>query len=169
MPLARTLVAAVLLAMPALPAKADPTDFLQRFDGSFSGSGTVLRDVDPSPRNVSCRLEGSRPSPTSLTIDGTCRAAVIFTREIGAEISVDASGTFSGVYRGAATGPARLSGGQLNGDTLTMRLTYGAPIYGDSDATMTITNAGQGGFTMTVTDEIDGQTVQTSHVTLTSG
>ena len=151
-------------------ASADPSTYLARFTGSFSGSGSVLRDVDPSPRSVSCRLSGQSASASVLSIAGTCRAAVIFTRQIDADISLDAgSGTFSGGYTGSETGPAQLSGGRLQGDTLTMTLTYARPTYGDRNATMTIVNSGNGQFMMTVTDEIEGRVVQTSQMTLSQG
>lgn len=166
LPMPRRLLLLPVALFLSTPALAD-ADYLTRFDGRFSGSGTVQRDVDPQPRRVSCRIDGRQSGPDALSLSGSCRAAVIFTREIGADIRYDpGSDRFTGIYRGSTTGPAQLSGGRLRGDTLTMALTYAQPIYGDRDAVMTIVNAGNGRFTMTVSDEVDGRTVQTSNVSL---
>lgn len=138
--------------------------FLSRFDGGWGGSGTVQRDVDASPRRVSCRVTGSRPSPNRVSITGTCRAAVIVTRQIGADIRYDAgSKRFSGTYTGSTKGPAQVSGTQ-RGDSLVLTITYAVPSYGDRTATMTIRNAGNGQFSMVVTDKVNGASKQTSNI-----
>ncbi len=155
------LSAAVLLAASSSSALADAS-FFQRFDGSWRGSGTIQRDVDSSPRRVSCSVQGSQPSPNRMSIAGTCRAAVIVTREIGADIRYDpGSQRFSGTYTGSSKGTARVSGRQ-NGDALVLTITYPVPTYGDRTATMTIRNSGSGGFSMVVVDEVDGADKETS-------
>lgn len=158
------------LAALALPGSAlADASFLQRFDGGWRGSGTVQRDVDSSPRKVSCRVSGSQPSPDRVTITGTCRAAVIVTRQIGADIRYDnASRRFSGTYTGSTKGTARVSGRQ-QGDSLVLTITYPVPTYGDSTATMTIRNAGNGRFSMVVTDKVDGASKETSNISFSKG
>ncbi|WP_185982773.1 hypothetical protein [Aureimonas mangrovi] len=163
-----TTLAACLAVLAATTGASAEADYLTRFEGQFSGSGTVQRDVDPQPRRVSCQVNGTLPSETELDISGSCRAAVVFTRQIGAQIRYDPSSeSFSGVYIGGATGPAQLSGGRLSGDTLTMTLTYPAPVFGDSTATMTI-RAGSNGFSFTVTDQVNGENVSTTDIQLSS-
>ena len=59
---------------------------------------------------------------------------LVFSREFGADLSRDPkSGTYTGVYRGAKSGPARLSG-QRKGSTLDLQVTWGREIYGDNKA-----------------------------------
>ncbi|KAA0970769.1 hypothetical protein FPY71_09840 [Aureimonas fodinaquatilis] len=141
--------------------------YLQRFEGQFRGGGTVQRDVDPSPRRVTCTLDGQLQGANALAIQGTCRAAVIFTRRIGADIRFDpASNSFSGIYTGSTTGPAQLSNGRLQNNQLVFDLTYAKAVYGDRNATMKINNAGDGKLSMIVTDQINGQTTQTSAISL---
>lgn len=156
------------LAFPTAAA-ADP-GFLERFDGSFRGTGSVQREQDTSPRRVTCRVEGSQVSENRLRIAGTCRAVVIVRREIGADIRFDpASGRFAGSYTGSTKGVSRLTNGRLRGDTLTFTLTYPVTVHGDRTATMTIRNAGSGTFSLVVTDDVDGASRRTSDITLRRG
>lgn len=150
------------------PAAAD-AGYFDRFEGKWSGSGQIQRDVDSAPRKVSCSVSGARSSPNRISIAGTCRAAVIFTRKIGAELTYDpADDTFSGVYTGSTKGPARLSG-RLKGDALVLTITYAKPVYGDRTALMTIGNAGSGAFSMVVTDKVEGATKETSSIRFSKG
>lgn len=159
-------IAALLLFGLISPAQAD-AGYFQRFNGSFAGSGTVQREQDSSPRRVSCSLTGATASANRLRMDGTCRAAIIVRREIGADIRYDPStDRFSGTYTGSSRGPAQLRNGRLRGDTLTLDLVYPQPVHGDRNAVMTIRNSGDGAFTLTVTDRVDGQSRTTSNVTL---
>jgi len=147
----------------AVPAQAD-TSFLDRFEGRYGGTGSVQREEDTSPRRVSCSVSGTRPAETALHIAGSCRAAVIVRREIGADIRYDAGrDRFGGTYTGSTKGAARLSNGRLRGDTLT----YPVVVHGDRTATMTIRNTGSGTFTLVVTDRIEGATRETSSIALT--
>lgn len=148
-----------------LPVLAAPSaNYLDRFSGTWSGSGKVQRDIDPSPRSVDCSVSSKRPSANRISIDGTCRALVVFSRKMGAEISYNPStGRYSGVYTGSKTGPARLSG-RLQGNALVFNVDYGARVYDDTKAVMTITNSGNGAFRMVVTDKFKGKTIQTSNV-----
>jgi hypothetical protein len=164
-----TLIAAALPLVLAGPSQAD-TNFLSRFQGSYSGSGTVQREQDSSPRNVTCRVTGRTPSSNDIEIAGSCRAAVIVTRQIGASIRYDPdSQRFSGTYTGASRGPAQLRNGRLQGSTLVFDLVYPQVVHGDRNAVMRITNSGNGQFTMQVTDQVDGKPQQTSNVTLSRG
>ncbi|WP_058635396.1 hypothetical protein [Aureimonas ureilytica] len=159
-------IAALLLFGLISPAQAD-AGYFQRFNGSFAGSGTVQREQDSSPRRVSCSLKGATASANRLRMDGTCRAAIIVRRAIGADLRYDPStDRFSGTYTGSSRGLAQLRNGRLRGDTLTLDLVYPQPVHGDRNAVMTIRNSGNGAFTLTVTDRVDGQTRTTSNVTL---
>ncbi|WP_157944593.1 hypothetical protein [Mangrovicella endophytica] len=125
--------------------------------------------MDSAPRRVSCEVAGSRPSPNQVSITGQCRAAIIFTRRIGADIRYDpASGRFSGSYTGSTKGAAKVSGEQ-QGDALVLTITYPVPAYGDRAATMVIRNAGNGQFSMVVTDKVDGSDKQTSNISFSAG
>ena len=161
-----TLRVALLAALAAslvglAPASANQRYF-DRFDGSWSGSGQVQRDIDPAARSVKCQLSGKRNGPNKMSIAGTCRAAVIFTRKIGADLTFDPkSQRFTGTYTGSATGPAKLSG-RLRGDRLVLEITYAKPVYGDRKAVMTIANAGSRSFSMAVSDKVEGRDKQTS-------
>lgn len=159
------LAVAFVSALPTV-ASAD-AEYFDRFSGAFSGSGTVQREQDTSPRRVSCSMNGATPSANRLRMSGACRAAIIVRREIGADIRFDpATKRFSGSYTGSSRGLAQLRNGRLRGDTLTLDLVYPTPVHGDRNAVMTIRNAGNGRFTLTVTDRVDGQSRTTSNVTL---
>jgi hypothetical protein len=133
-------------------AVAAESEFLSRFDGSFSGGGLVQRDAGEIPSKVSCRLTGEA-SETVLSMSGRCRAH-IFSKRLKAEISFDpSSGRYSGVYVGSSIGPAGLYG-RRKGDAVVLTITWPKPVNGDTEATMTIRNSGDGRLTITVTDEI---------------
>ncbi len=163
-----TLAKLAALAVCLLPAVAHAdADYLTRFDGAFRGTGSVQREQDASPRRVNCAVDGTQISPNRLRIAGSCRAAIIVRREIGADIRFDpTSGRFSGSYTGSTKGVSRLSNGRLRGDTLTFTLTYPVTVHGDRTATMTIRNAGNGSFSLAVTDDVDGVPRRTSDISL---
>jgi hypothetical protein len=142
----------LLVAAPAFPTQAQEADYLQRFDGSWSGGGTVQRRADEGPLKVSCQLTGSSSS-NALSISGTCRAAVIFTRQIGVDVTVDGSGRYRGTYTGSTIGPAALSG-RRNGDTVTFTITWPKPVFGDTEGTMSVTNGGQGNLGIVMNDNL---------------
>jgi hypothetical protein len=84
--------------------------FHERFAGQWQGTGTVQRSVDPGPRRVSCGVAG-QATEQQIAIGGTCRAAVIVTREIAANLTYDpATGRYVGTYIGSQAGPTRLEG-----------------------------------------------------------
>jgi hypothetical protein len=151
----------------SVPALADAR-FLDRFEGGWGGTGTIQRDVDSTPRKVTCSIEGDRGGENSISLAGTCRALVVFSRSIGATLTYDPSSQrYSGVYTGSSKGPAQLSGRQ-RGDRLVLDITYPQPIYGDRKAVMTIASNGKSGFSMVVTDKVDGANKQTSNFSFKS-
>jgi hypothetical protein len=146
--LSRRLAAAAML-LPALSAQADETGFLKRFDGAWSGTGLVQRKIEEGPHQVSCKMTGA-PTSDGVSISGVCRAAVIFSRQIRADLRYDpGSGRYSGTYVGAKVGPARLSG-KRNGDAVILTIFWPKPVNGDKTATMTIRNPGDGNLRIVV-------------------
>jgi hypothetical protein len=136
----------------AIPAKAQDADYLARFAGDWTGGGSVQRNETEQPRKVTCRITGT-PSANAVSIRGKCRAAVIFTRNIGVDVRVDSSGRYTGTYTGSKIGPASLSGAR-SGDTVTFTVTWPKPVMGDTTATMTIVNDGNGRLRFTVVDKL---------------
>ena len=134
-------------------ALAAESDFLNRFEGSFSGSGLVQRNATENPNQVSCTLTG-QASANAVSMNGEC-GAFIFSKRISADLSFDpASGRYSGVYVGSSIGPASLSG-KRSGDSVVLTITWPQPVNGDTRATMTIRNSGNGQLGITVTDEVE--------------
>ena len=128
-------------------------EFLNRFEGLFSGGGTVQRNGAERPNQVTCSLTG-QPSSSGVSLTGQCGAS-IFSRDIRADIRFDeASGRYTGVYVGSAIGPAKLSG-KRRGDAVILTITWPKPVNGDTKATMTIRNSGNGSLAITVTDELE--------------
>ncbi len=131
-------------------AAVSEKQFFGRFAGSFAGSGQIQLSAKQNPNNVRCSLTG-RPSAQGVSIFGEC-GALIFSRRIRADLRYDArSGRYSGIYIGASMGAARLSG-RRHGDTVVLTITWPKPVNGDTKATMTILNPGNGRLLITVTD-----------------
>lgn len=164
--------AALALAFGALlaaaPAQAQEADFLSRFEGEFSGSGKVSRNEAENPTNVRCTMSGNA-SANSVSMSGSCRAAVIFSRKISADLRVDRSGRYTGTYVGSSIGPARLSG-KRSGDAVNLIITWPQPVRGDTTAYMTIRNSGNGNLAITITDEVPagGPKAQVSKISLSA-
>lgn len=162
----RTAVAAAFVIAISLPAAAAiDTAFLSRFSGHWSGGGMVQRNLQSGQTRVRCNLDGSVDG-NHVRLAGTCRAYLIFSRAISADITQDPrTGRFTGTYVGSIVGPAKLSGAR-KGDTITLTITWPKPVNGDTTATMTIVNAGTGGFTFVVEDKLtaDGPMVKTTDV-----
>ncbi|MEE2952598.1 MAG: hypothetical protein VYD57_15300 [Pseudomonadota bacterium] len=155
--LSGALAAAALLAT-GLSAFAQ-TSYFDRFNGNWSGGGTVRLDTMPAPVNVSCDAAGARTKANAFSLNARCRAMLVFSREFGADLSRDPkSGAYTGVYRGAKSGPARLSG-QRKDSTLDLQVTWGREIYGDNKARMLIRHEGGNTFSIQVIDQIDGKPV----------
>ncbi len=142
----------IVPAAPGIDASAAEAGYLNRFAGSFSGSGEVQRNANERPMRVECKLAG-RPSANAVSISGECGAFIV-SREISADIRYDpASGRYTGTYVGSDVGPARLSG-RRNGDTVVMAIKWPKPVNGDTDALMTIRNTGNGALAITVKDTL---------------
>jgi hypothetical protein len=136
----------------AVSSQAAEWDYLSRYAGSFSGGGLVQRNAAEKPNQVSCTLTG-QATKSSIKMSGKC-GAFIFSRAISADIRYDpASQRYSGVYVGSAIGPARLSGRRV-GDSVILTITWPKPVNGDTKATMTIRNDGNGKLAITVTDRV---------------
>ena len=133
-------------------AQAAESDFFNRFAGSFSGSGQVQRNADEGPNTVQCTLTG-QPRSDGISMSGQC-GAFIFSKQIRADIKFDrASGRYTGTYVGSSVGTARLSG-HRRGDAVVLTITWPQPVNGDTKATMTIRNPGNGQLAITVTDKL---------------
>ena len=138
--------------MAASGAHAQEADFFNRFAGSFSGSGQVQRNAEEGFNQVQCTLNG-QPLANGISMSGEC-GAFIFSKQISADIRYDAaSGRYSGVYVGSSIGPASLSG-KRRGDAVVLTITWPQPVNGDTKATMTIHNPGNGRLAITITDKV---------------
>jgi len=165
--------AAILLAIlvfagaAPLHVRAAESTFLDRFKGTWTGSGQVQRNAATSPWQVSCTATGSRDLDR-ISIQGNCRAALVLQRQIGAELTFDPhSGSYRGIYTGALVGPARLLGTR-KGDTVSLRIKWPRPVNGDTQAEMIIHNEGEGILRIVVRDNLTpgGPVQQTSDLVL---
>ena len=101
-------------------------------------------------------------------MQGNCRAAVIFTGPVGADLTYDPrTGTYRGTYTGSRIGPARLTGTR-RGDAVHLRIDWPRPVNGDTQTTMVIRNDGRGALRITVADNLSpgGPIQQTSEIVL---
>jgi hypothetical protein len=165
--IAAAILSCIVTALTCGAVSAAETDFLDRFRGNWSGSGKVQREGASQPRQVTCSVTGS-PAENRISAQGTCRAALIFTRSIGVELAFDPrSGTYRGTYTGARIGPARLSGTR-SGDAVNLRIEWPRPVNGDTQAAMVIRNEGRGTLRITIADNLTpgGPTQQTSEIVL---
>ena len=156
MPIVSFRVAAAALAIAAAafsaPSYGAEWEYLSRFAGSFSGGGTVQRNAQESPNQVTCTFSG-QPTETGVTMSGKC-GAFIFSKQIRADLRYDpATGRYSGSYIGSSIGAAGLSG-KRRGDAIVLTITWPQPVNGDTKATMTIRNSGNGQLAITVTDQL---------------
>jgi hypothetical protein len=154
-------MAAAALA-PTSRAFADEGNFLKRFDARWSGGGQVVRnaDTDPSPVKVNCTLDGDGGG-NAVSVGGTCRAYLLFTREFGARMRYDpATGQYRGTYLGARSGPATLAG-KRNGDTVNLTITWAKNVNGDRKARLSIRNDGRT-LSIRMTDRAKGRDITTT-------
>lgn len=157
---------AFLLGTTALPAAAvaPEEDFIGRFGGAWSGSGTVVRgDV---PYQVNCRATG-QPAPNQVAIQGSCSVAIA-SMQIAADITYDpATGSYSGTYVGAKVGPARVTGKRA-GNVVHLTVQWPAPVNGQMQAQLAIENAGSGQLRIRLNEFVapDGSPVTTHDLVL---
>jgi hypothetical protein len=157
----------IVTALTCNPIRAAEIDLLERFRGTWSGSGKVQREGTSQPRQVTCSVTGS-PAENRISAQGTCRAALIFSRPIGVDLAYDPrSGTYRGTYTGSRIGPAQLTGTR-SGDAVNLRIEWPRPVNGDTQAAMVIRNDGQGTLRITVADNLTpgGPPQQTSEIVL---
>jgi hypothetical protein len=152
-----------LVSMPAA-AVAPEEDFIGRFGGAWSGSGTVIKG--DMPFQVSCQATG-QPGPNEVAIEGSC-SAVIASMRIAADIAYDpATGRYSGTYTGARVGPAQVTG-KRSGDVVHLTVNWPAPVNGQMKAELAIENAGGGQLRIRLNEFVapDGSLVTTHDLVL---
>jgi hypothetical protein len=115
-------------------AQAGEAEFLKRFHGSFSGSGTVRLEQAEAPRSISCRVSGTTTA-SSLNISGTCSAGMM-SKAISASLRASGNGSYSGTFNGIS-GTSSLSG-RRSGNSIVLAMRGAEP------ATMTVSNSGSG-------------------------
>jgi hypothetical protein len=160
------LAIAFLLGIAVLPAAAvaPEEDFIGRFGGAWSGSGTVIKG--DMPFQVSCQATG-QPGPNEVAIEGSC-SAVIASMRIAADIAYDpATGRYSGTYTGARVGPAQVTG-KRSGDVVHLTVNWPAPVNGQMKAELAIENAGGGQLRIRLNEFVapDGSLVTTHDLVL---
>jgi hypothetical protein len=147
--------------------QAAETDYMERFRGYWSGFGRVHREGASQPRHVTCSVTGSL-AEGRISAHGTCRAYLIFTRQIGVDLVYDArSGTYRGTYTGSRIGPVRLTG-RRSSDDVNLRIEWPRQVNGDNQAAMVIRNDGQGTLRIRISDNLipGGSIQQTSEIIL---
>jgi len=157
---------AFFLGVAAVPAAAvaPEEDFIGRFGGAWSGSGTVIKG--DMPFQVSCQATG-QPGPNEVAIEGSC-SAVIASMRIAADIAYDpATGRYSGTYTGAKVGPAQVTG-KRSGDVVHLIVNWPAPVNGQMQAQLAIENAGSGQLRIRLNEFVapDGSLVTTHDLVL---
>lgn len=145
------LMAGSLAALPPAAAAAQQTaataqqtdaQFLTRFEGTWQGSGYVRTRTYRVAHPVNCSVRG-KTSSEKLDLSGTCTAYLLFTRDIGANLTLQPDGSYSGVYTGAKKGPSQLAGNRSD-NTITLTVTWPKKINGDRTATLKIRNDSDG-------------------------
>lgn len=159
-----TLVATCLFGLLPLAGQArEEEGVLDRLAGSWSGTGTIQRNLEASPTKVSCKMTGDADAQ-GFDLKGACRAA-IFTRPVGASLRKHGN-NYVGSYVGSRIGPASLSG-RPRGNSVDLAIVWPREVNGDRDATMTIRSLGPDQFRITVTDRspATGRQVRTTDLT----
>jgi hypothetical protein len=121
--------------------QAGEADFLKRFDGNWIGGGSVKLRANSPVRKVACNLK-SNTKADALSMAGVCRAVMIVTRRIGAELRVDGA-RYSGTYVDPA-GKTSLLSGTRAGNTLKLAILWAKEVNGDRQAKMEIASLGNG-------------------------
>ena len=145
-------VAAPLLAaclFSATSAHADEANFLHSLQGKFAGKGTVRLRTNTPVMNISCTFT-SDATANSLSLDGTCRAMLIMTRQIRADLKTNGT-SYTGTYIGSRSGPAGLRGTRV-GNAINLDIHWAKIVNGDRDAELTVEKIGADDMRLTVTD-----------------
>lgn len=146
-PVAASLLAACLFSTTG--AHADEANFLHSLQGKFAGKGTVRLRTNMPVMNISCTFT-SNATANSLSLDGTCRAMLIMTRQIRADLKTNGT-TYTGTYIGSRTGPAGLKGRRV-GNAINLDIHWAKIVNGDRDAELTVEKIGADDMRLTVTD-----------------
>jgi|GEM_PF-1390941 len=141
---------------------------LDRYAGTFLGSGTIVEGPDATSHQVRCRITILQPGATGLSLQGTCWAYLIISRSISADLVWDPrSGRVTGTYTGSRVGTARLAGRQA-GAGFDLAIEWPKPLYGDTTAHMKVASLDPDRFQIVVTDRIgvNGPVRATTDLTL---
>lgn len=141
---------------------------LDRYTGSFAGSGTILEGPNANSHQVRCSFTASRQGETGLSLRGTCRAYLILSKSISVDLDWDPrSDRVTGTYTGSRVGPAQLAGKQTEGG-FDLTITWPKPLYGDTSANLRVASANPGRFRIIVMDRIgvNGPVRATTDLTL---
>ena len=152
----------------ALVSDTAEATMLDSAAGLYTASGTVVVGRSATSHSVTCTFSAALRGADSLGLRGLCRAYLIVTRSISADLVVNPdTGTITGTYTGARVGPARLSG-KVRGPVLDMVITWPAPVYGDTTARMTIVRLHNDRLRIVVMDRIgaDGPLTATTDLSL---
>jgi len=154
------LPAAVALgALAASPVLAAEEGFINRFDGVWGGGGMVIEDEDSGPTKVNCSLDG-KGEGNEISVAGNCRAYAIFSRKVAVNVRYQPeTDSYVGTYAGSPVGVARLAG-KRRGDTVNLTMTWPKEVMGDTKASMSITNPGNGRVRVLVNDKVGEGPVQ---------
>jgi hypothetical protein len=152
------MLATLAAAQPAFAqpgAAAGETAFLRSFEGQFSGSGTH-QSAGGASRSLSCEFKGDEQG-SRLSLNGSCRAAAIFSATIRIELRYDPeSKRYEGAFRESAGTVADLAG-KRQGERLTLAFTETAEsTRPDPPATLTITRR-QDGIALTLRNTRPGE------------
>ena len=128
----------------------------------------MLEGPSANAYEVRCRFTASQQGATGLSLNGTCRAYVIMSRSISADITWDPrSGRVIGRYTGSRVGTAQLTGRQSGAD-FDLTITWPKPLYGDTTAQMRVTSLDPNQIRIVVLDNIgvNGPVRATTNLTL---
>ncbi|KAA1184589.1 hypothetical protein FP026_04210 [Rhizobium tropici] len=149
----------------ATPAAADESGFLEPLNGSWTGTGKVLRKIGSPPIDVSCGFNISAPG-TSISMKGNCRGLLIISRAISAQLTARGN-RYSGTYTGPSGATSQLSGSR-QGDVINLAVNWARLVNGDRDANMTIRRQDSGQLTLRTIDKdlTSGKSIITSEINL---
>ena len=127
---------------------------LNRYTGSYVGSGTILEGPNANSHEVSCSFTASPQGETGLTLRGSCSAYLIITRSVAVDLDWNPqTGRVTGTYTGARVGMAQLTGRQIGGD-FDLRISWPKPLYGDTTAELSVATVDPDRFRIVVMDRI---------------
>lgn len=138
-----------LAVLTSSAAVAGEEDFLQTLSGNWQGTGQVRLKPEAQPMNVSCTLD-TKASGAELNMDGACRAKVLLSRRIGADLQAEGA-RYTGSYVGSTRGPARLSG-RRSGSTLNLQVTWPKQEAAARVASMQVASLGAGRMRLTTSE-----------------